>query len=149
MSLNQKITEDLTSAMKAKDSLRVSCLRMLKTALKNMQVQKGRELEDEEIKAVISSFIRKGKEAIKEFKNGGREDLALKEEQEIEIFYGYLPKQLTQDEIEQILKKSIASLSATSLKDLGKVMKEAMPRIKGQAQGKEVNEIAKKLLSSS
>ena len=83
MPLNQKIAEDLKDAIKAKDSVRTSCLRMLKTSLKNIQVDKGRDLEDEEINAAISSSVRKCKEAAKEFRKGGREDLALKEEQEI------------------------------------------------------------------
>lgn len=147
MSLNQKINEDLKGAMKAKDSVRVSCLRMLKTAAKNMQIEKGRELEDKEIEAVISSLVRKGKEAVKEFRNGGREELAAKEEQEIEIFYEYLPRQLTPEEIEKTLREVISELSATSPKDMGKVMKAAMTRMLGQAQGKEVSEIAGRLLS--
>jgi len=133
--------------MKAKDSVRVSCLRMLKTAAKNMQIEKGRELEDKEIEAVISSLVRKGKEAVKEFRNGGREELAAKEEQEIEIFYEYLPRQLTPEEIEKTLREVISELSATSPKDMGKVMKAAMTRMLGQAQGKEVSEIAGRLLS--
>jgi len=147
MSLDQKINEDLKHAMKASDSVRVSCLRMLKASLKNMQVEKGRKLEEEEIQAVISSLIRKGKEAIGEFRRGGREDLALKEEEEIRIFYEYLPQQLTPEEIEKTLREIIAEVSATSSKDLGKVMKVAMFRMAGQAQGKEVSEIARKLLS--
>ena len=147
MSQNQKINEDLKDAMKAKESVRVSCLRMLKTAAKNMQIEKGRELEDKEIEAVLSSLIRKGKEAVKEFRNGGREELAAKEEQEIEIFYEYLPQQLTPEEIENTLREVISELSATSPKDMGKVMKAAMARMSGQAQGKEVSEIAGRLLS--
>ena len=147
MSLNQKINEDLKDAMKAKDSVRVSCLRMLKTAAKNMQIEKGRELEDKEIEAAVSSLIRKGKEAVKEFRNGGREELAVKEEQEIEIFYEYLPRQLTPEEIEKTLRVVISELSAESPKDMGKVMKAAMARMSGQAQGKEVSEIAGRLLS--
>jgi uncharacterized protein YqeY len=147
MSLDQKINEDLKHAMKANDSVRVSCLRMLKSALKNMQVEKGRKLEEEEIQTVISSLIRKGKEAIGEFRRGGREDLALKEEEEIRIFYEYLPQQLTPEEIEKTLREIIAEVSAKSSKDLGKVMKVAMFRMAGQAQGKEVSEIARKLLS--
>jgi len=146
MPLNQKIIEDLKVSMKARDEARTSCLRMLKTALKNLQVDKGRELEDEEIQATISSLVRKSKEAVTEFRKGGREDLALKEEKEIEILYGYLPQQLTPEEIEKILSDIIQELSASS-KDLGKVMKAAMARMAGQAQGKQVNEIARKLLT--
>ena len=133
--------------MKAKDSARVSCLRMLKTSLKNMQVEKKRELTDEEIHAIISSSIRKCKEAVGEFIKGGREDLALKEKQEIKILYEYLPRQLNPEEIEKTLKEIISELAATSPRDLGMVMKTTMTRIAGQAQGKEVSEIAGKLLA--
>lgn len=147
MSLSQKIIEDLKKAMKAKDTTRVSCLRMLKTALKNKQVEKGRDLEDKEIQAVISSLVRKAKEAAKEFTEGNRPDLAAKEEGEIKIYYEYLPEQLTPADIEKILKEVISESSATGMKDLGTVMKAAMSRMGGQAQGKEVNEIARKLLS--
>jgi len=147
MSLVQKITEDLKKAMKAKDGKRTSCLRMLKTSLKNKQVEVGHELSDEETVAIISSSIRKNKEASKEFVQGGREDLAAKEEEEIKILYGYLPEQLTPEDIEKSLKEIISELSADSLKDMGKVMKVAMSRMTGKAQGREVNEIAKKLLS--
>lgn len=147
MSLTKKIIEDLKEAMKAKDEIRVSCLRMLKTSLKNMQIEKGRELKDDEIQSVISSQIRKGKEAAKEFRQGNREELAAKEEKEVEIFYSYLPKQLESNEIKRILEETISELSAEGLKDLGKVMKAAMARMAGKVQGREVNEIAKRLLS--
>ena len=147
MSLSQKIIEDLKKAMKAKDTTRVSCLRMLKTALKNKQVEKGRDLEDKEIQAAISSLVRKAKEAAKEFTEGNRPDLAAKEEGEIKIYYEYLPEQLTPADIEKILKEVITESSAAGMKDLGTVMKAAMSRMGGQAQGKEVNEIARKLLS--
>lgn len=147
MSLSQKIIDDLIQAMKAKDASRISCLRMLKSAMKNKQVEKGDELEDQEIQNVISSLIRKGQEAAKEFRAGERPDLASKEEEEIKIFYGYLPEQLTPADIEKNLKEIISEISATGPKDLGKVMKAAMARMAGKAQGKEVNEIARRLLS--
>ena len=147
MSLDEKIVEDLKKAMKEKDTLRLSCLRMLKTALKNLQVEKQRNLKDEEIQSVISSLIKKGKESAKEFRNAGREDLALKEEAEVAIFYDYLPRQLTPEDMEKILREIISELSAEKPSDLGKVMKMAMSRMAGKAQGKEVNEIAKRLLA--
>jgi len=146
MPLASRITEDLKNAIKTRDELRVSCLRMLKASVKNEQVRKGHELNEEEIKGVISSLIGKGKEAIYEFRQGNREDLAQKEEQEVEIFFGYLPVQLTAAEIEETLRGIIAELSANSLKDLGTVMKLAMERMAGRAQGKEVNEITRRLL---
>jgi hypothetical protein len=147
MSLAEKITEDLKQAMKDRDELRLSCLRMLKAAVKNKQVEKGRSLKDEEIQSVISSYIRKNEEAAKEYRKGGREELADKEEKESKILYDYLPKQLGSAELEQILRDTISELSAEGIKDLGKVMKTAMTRIAGKAQGGEVNKIAKKLLS--
>jgi uncharacterized protein YqeY len=147
MSLKEKINEDFKDALKSKEALRVSCLRMLKSSLKNMEVEKGRRLKDEEIQAIISSLIRKGNEAVQEFKKGGRDDLVGKEEQEIKILYGYLPQQLSPKDIEKVLKEIISELDVTDPKDLGKVMKVAMARMTGQAQGKEVNEIARRLLS--
>jgi hypothetical protein len=146
MSLHRKITDDLKAAMKARDEVRVSCLRMIKASLKNLQVEKGRELEEEEILATISSAVRKAQEAIEEFRKGGREDLALKEEQEIKIYQSYLPQQLSSEAIEEILREIIDELSAKTSRDIGKVMKAAMNKMAGQAQGKEVNEIARKLL---
>ncbi len=147
MPIEEKITNDLKAAMKAKDEMRLSCLRLLKTSIKHKQVEKGEELKDEDIEAIISSAIRKGKEAAQEFNKGNREDLAAKEEAEIKILYDYMPKQLDSVEIEKIIKEIITELSIDSPKDLGKVMKAAMVRMAGKAQGKEVNEIARRLLS--
>ena len=147
MPLVEKIANELKEAMKARDEFRTSCLRMAKTALKNEQVARGHELNDEEAQAVLLTLIRKGQDAAKEFRAGNRESMALKEEREVGIFYEYLPKQLGTDEIERILKEVIAEVSAQGPKDLGKVMKAVMPRVAGKAQGKEVNEIARRLLS--
>lgn len=147
MPIEEKITNDLKTAMKAKDELRVSCLRLLKTSIKHKQVEKGEKPNDEEIEAIISSSIRKGQEAAKEFSKGNREDLAAKEEAEIKILYEYMPEQLNSVEIEKIIKEIITELSISSPQDLGKVMKAAMARMSGKAQGKEVNEIARRLLS--
>jgi len=146
MSLSLKIIKDLKVAMKAKDSIRVSCLRMLIASLKNLQIEKRQELNDDEIKKTISSSVRKCKEALEEFRKAGREDLAIKEEQEIQILYEYLPRQLTPEEIEKTLQEIISELSAESSKDMGNVMKVAMARMSGMVQGKEVSEIARKLL---
>ena len=147
MPIEEKITNDLKAAMKAKDEMRLSCLRLLKTSIKHKQVEKGEELKDEDIEAIISSAIRKGQEAAQEFNKGNREDLAAKEEAEIKILYDYMPKQLDSVEIEKIIKEIITELSIDSPKDLGKVMKAAMVRMAGKAQGKEVSEIARRLLS--
>ena len=129
MSLSQRITAELKEAIKTKDAPRVSCMRMLKASLKNKQVEKGSDLEDKEIENVVSSLIRKGQEAAKEFREGGRLDLAEKEEEEVKIFYEFLPEQLDSAEIEKRIKEIISELSATGSEDLGRVMKAAMAQM--------------------
>jgi len=133
--------------MKAKDELRLSCLRVLKAGVTNEQGRRTEPLNDEDVQAVIQSLIRKGQEAAVEFRKGLREDMAAKEEKEVKILSGYLPNQLAPVEIEKALQEIIAEVSASGPKDLGKVMKAAMGRLSGKVQGKEVNEIAKRLLS--
>ena len=145
--LVEKIAQDLTDAIKAKDELRLSCLRVLKAAVTNEQGRRTQPLKEEDVQAVIQSLIRKGQEAAVEFRKGHREDMAAKEEGEVKILSGYLPQQLAPAEIEKALKEIIAEVSASGPKDLGKVMKAAMGRLSGKVQGKEVNEIAKRLLS--
>lgn len=148
MNLIEQITIDLREALKTKDTLRASCLRMLKAAVTNKEVEKGRgSLKDEDIQSVISSMIRRSKEAIEGFRQGNREDLVSKEEAELKILSQYLPVQLSPAEIEKTIKEVMVELSANGVKDLGKLMKAAMARLGGKAQGKEVNEIAKRLLS--
>lgn len=145
-SLVEKIAQDLKQALKSKDEARLSCLRVLKAAVTNEQGRRTEPLKDEEVQSVIQSLIRKGQEAAAEFRKGHREDMAAKEEAEVKIFSGYLPQQLAPSEIEGVLKEIIAEVSASGPKDLGKVMKAAMGRLAGKVQGKEVNEIAKRLL---
>ncbi|MBN1627284.1 MAG: GatB/YqeY domain-containing protein [Deltaproteobacteria bacterium] len=146
MTLEEQINEDMKNAMKSKDESRLSCIRFLKAAIKNRQVEKRDKLDDDEICSIISSLIRRATDSVKEFRQGGREDLAAKEEKEIEIMSRYLPKQLSTEEIEAILSETVSELSARGPKDLGKVMKAAMVKMAGRAQGREVNEIAKRLL---
>lgn len=145
--LVEKITQDLKDAIKTKDERRLSCLRVLKAAVTNEQGRRTQPLKDEDVLAVIQSLVRKGQEAVVEFRKGHREDMAAKEEAEVKILSGYLPQQLSPAEIEKVLKEIIAEGSASGPKDLGKVMKAAMGRLAGKVQGKEVNEIAKRLLS--
>jgi len=147
MTLYDDIIKDLTNAMKGRDALRLSVLRGLKTAIKNKQVELRHELNDDQIRGVISSEIKKRKEAIEVFNQGSRPDLADKEEAELKILSGYLPPQLSEEEIKGILANVIEELSASGPKDLGKVMKLAMPRLAGKADGREVNQLARELLS--
>lgn len=147
MPLNEKLLDDLKEAMKTKDPQRLSCLRMLKTALKNKQVEKMAPLDETEFQAVVSSMVRKCKEAFEEFTKAGRPDLAEKEAAEVEILREYLPAQLTQEQVEKTVAQIIAELGAAGPGDLGKVMKAAMARMAGRAQGNDVSAAAKKLLS--
>jgi uncharacterized protein YqeY len=147
MSLYDDIIHDLTSAIKGRDTLRLSVLRGLKTSIKNKQVELRQELDEDQIRGVISSEIKKRKEAIEVFNQGSRPDLANKEEAELEILSGYLPPQLSGEEIKEILANVIEELSASGPKDLGRVMKSAMPRLAGRADGREVNQLARELLS--
>ena len=147
MSFNEKLLGDLKEAMKAKDATRLSCLRMLKAALKNREVEKMGPLDENEFQTVVSSLVRKCRESIEEFTKAGRPDLAEKESAELEILHQYLPEQLTPDQIEEKTGEIITELGATGIKDLGKVMKAAMARMAGRAQGSDVNAAAKKLLT--
>jgi hypothetical protein len=148
MELKRRINGDLTAAMKKRDRVRTDCLRMLKTGVKNMEIEKGRELEDAEIQVVVASMIKKGKEAIQDFRKATRTDLVEKEEAQVRVLYEYLPEQLEPEDIEAVLKQVIAEVGAEGPRDLGKVMKAAMAKMAGKAPGREVSETAKRLLSA-
>jgi len=135
--------------MKAREAVRRDCLRMLKTAVKNREIEERRELDEQEIQSIISSQIKKRKEAIRDFQKGHREDLIEKEEAEIQFLLEYLPKQMSPGEIEAVLMDILSNTEAKGPKDLGKVMKEAMANMAGKAEGKTVSEIAKRLLTAS
>ena len=147
MSLYDDIIHDLTSAIKGRDTLRLSVLRGLKTAIKNKQVELRQELNEDQIRGVISSEIKKRKEAIEVFNQGSRPDLVDKEEAELKILSGYLPPQLSSEEIKEVLANVIEEVSASGPNDLGRVMKSAMPKLAGRADGREVNQLARELLN--
>jgi uncharacterized protein YqeY len=146
MSLLQKLDDDLKRALKASDSLKVSVLRLTKAALKNKQIDKGEELSDDEIISTLSTLSKQRRESIELFSKGGREDLAEKERQELAILQSYLPKQLTAEELDAKITEAIKESSASGLKEIGKVMRLVMQRVKGTADGKIVNQRVKELL---
>jgi uncharacterized protein YqeY len=146
MSLLQKLDDDLKTALKSSENLKVSVLRMAKAALKNRQIDKGGELSDEDVLSILSSLSKQRRESIEQFSKGGREDLAEKERQELSILQSYLPKQLSMDELDKIIVEAIQESSAAGIKDMGKVMRVVMSRIKGSADGKTVNNRVKELL---
>lgn len=148
MSLLKRIDEDLKVAMKSSDAVRVSVLRMAKAAIKNVQIEKSRELSDEEILSVLSSMGKQRRESIEQFSKAGREDLAGIERQELSILQSYMPAQLSLEEVEKFIVEAIQESAAKSEADMGKVMKVLMPKIKGLADGKWVNTRVKELLAS-
>lgn len=148
MSLKEKIAEDLKEAMKGKDILRVNTLRMIIAAIKNYEVEKMKQASDDDVMVVLTKEAKRRKEAIEEYEKYGRSDLAEKEKRELEIIESYLPKQLTEEEIREIVMKTIEEVGATSIRDLGKVMGAVMPKLKGKADGKLVNNIVREMLES-
>ncbi len=141
MSLVERVDKDLVAAMKVKEELRLSVLRMMKTALKLKQTESGQPLGDAEAIAVLRTLVKQRHESAEQFRKGGREELAQKEEAEIKIVEGYLPAAATDEEIEAAVASAITETGAVTAKDLGKVMKAAMAKLAGRnVDGKRVNE---------
>jgi uncharacterized protein YqeY len=147
MSLEESLVEEMKQAMKSNDKLRLSTIRMIRSALKNKEIELRKKLEDEDIVKVIQVMVRKGEEAVEQFQAGGRMDLVEKEKREIEILKSFLPQPLNQEEILKIIDQSIQETQASSPKDMGKVMKAVMPKIGGKADGKLINQLVKERLS--
>ena len=165
MTLKEKIFSQLNQSLKKGEELTTSVLRMLSAVIVNKEKEKRykltkaepgltekelvkkSELGDEEIIEIISSEIKKRKEASSEFEKGKRMDLAEKEKKEIEILKKYLPEQLSEEEIKRLVKEAIAKTGAIELKDMGKVMQELMPKVKGKTEGGKVSKIVKELLT--
>ncbi len=147
MALKERFEEDLKKGMKEKNEALVRALRMLKTAIRHAEVEKGGPLSDEGIVNVIRKLIRQRKESIEAFLKGGRNDLAEKEMEELKILESYAPPEMEDKDIENAVMEIIKKIGASSPSDIGKVMKEAMKELKGKADGGRVREIAEKLLS--
>jgi len=147
MSLEERLIEEMKGAMKSSDRLRLSTIRMIRSALKNKEIEIRKTLEDEDVVKVIQAMVRKGEESVEQFQTGGRTDLVEKEKKEIEILKSFLPQPLSQDQILKIIDQSIQETQASSLKDIGKVMKSVMPKIGGKADGKLINQLVKERLS--
>ena len=146
MQFSEKLSDDYKEALKAGDKSRVSILRMIKAAVKNKEIEKGSSLTDDEIYAILRSFVKRASESIEQFSKAGRTDLAEKEKEELLIMRGYLPRQLGEDEIRKLVKEVISETGASGMKDMGKVMKAVMAKTKGQVDGRLVNTIVKETL---
>jgi uncharacterized protein YqeY len=147
MTLTERVTADLADAMRAKDANRLVALRMLKTALTNKSIEKGRELDGAEGLQVISTLIKQRRDSIEQFEKGGRRDLAEKEAAEIVVLESYLPPPVTEEELTRIVAEAVEETGASSPKDMGKVMKAVMSRLAGRVtDGRTVSELVKRRL---
>ena len=149
MSLKDKLTEDMKQAMKDKEAgkLRLSVIRMVRAAIKNVEIDTKAELAEEDVIAIVAKEVKMRRDSMEEFKKGQRDDLVAQLEQEIEVLLPYLPQQLTEAEVREIVTEAVAITGATSSKDMGKVMAVLMPKVKGRADGKLVNNIVRELLN--
>ena len=149
MSMNDQVGADIAAAMKARDASRLSALRMLKAAVMNKSVEKGRDLDDAEVLQVVASLVKQRRDSIEQFTNAGRTDLVDKETAELTVLQAYLPAAATPEEINAAVAEAIAETGASSPKDMGKVMKAVMPKLAGKnADGKAVNEAVRRTLGA-
>ncbi len=146
MNLKEQLKADLKDAMRAKEIVKRDSIRSINTMIKQIEVDERKDMNDEEVIVLIQKGIKTRTESISQYKSAGREDLVEKEQAEIDIFSVYLPKQLTDDELESIIKAIIKEVGASSMKDIGKVMNPAKAKIGGGADGKRINEMVKKCL---
>ncbi len=147
MALKERIEADLKAAMKDKDAERLSVVRMLKSAVKYRVIEVMKPLDDAGVQGVIASEIKRRRDSVEQYRAGKREDLATKEEREIAVLQGYLPQQLSAEELEQKVVAAIGSVGAKGPKDMGAVMKALLPEVQGRAEGKAVSDLVKKKLS--
>ena len=150
MNLTKQIVADLTAAMKAQDANRTSTLRMVKSAMMNRQIEKGSELDDDDMQKLLRSLVKQRRDSIEQYEKAGRQELVDKEKAEIDVIETYLPQAASQEEVEQAVTAAIAETGATSMRDMGKVMKAAQAALAGKnADGKLVSEVVKAKLATA
>jgi uncharacterized protein YqeY len=147
MSLNDQLTSDMKEAMKARQAERLGTIRQLRSAIKNKEIEQGSALNDDAIIAVIGTQVKQRREAAQMYSENGRPELAAKEEAELKVLQQYLPAQLNEAEVRDIVIAVIADVGATSARDMGKVMPQVMARTKGAAEGKLVNQLVRECLA--
>lgn len=146
MSLKEKLQEDLKSSMKNKDTIKKSVITMIRAAIKQYEVDNRIELSDEGIIDIISKQLKQRNDSLLEFEKAQRDDLIEETKSEIQVLKEYLPQQLSEEELEKIVKETIAQVGATSMKDMGKIMVAIKPKTAGRADGRKINELVKKNL---
>ena len=147
MALKEQLDADLKAAMREKDALKLSVVRMLKSAVKYREIELMKPLDDAGVLAVIGSEIKRRRDSVEQYRAGNRQDLVDKEEAEIRILQGYLPQQLTEDELRAKVDAAVASVGAKGPKDMGAVMMALLPEVQGRAEGKTVSEMVKARLA--
>lgn len=147
MSLSERLNDDMKQAMKDQNKFRLSVLRMIRSSIKNLEIERRRPLDDQEVLDILNRELKQRKESLQEFEKAGRNDLADTLKAEIEIIAEYMPKPLSEQELESIVKQTIAEVGASSKADMGKVMGALMPKVKGRADGKLVNQLVQQLLA--
>jgi uncharacterized protein YqeY len=148
MSVMERLDQDMKQAMKDKAALKLSVIRMVKAAIKNEEINKGGQLSEDDVLTILTRELKQRRDSLQEFEKAGREDLAAKTREEMDILVSYLPAQLSEDEIRQIVREAIAATGAASKKELGKVMGAIMPKVKGKADGSLVQKIVSEELPS-
>lgn len=146
MSLKQKLQEDLKSSMKNKDNTRKSVVTLIRASIKQYEVDNRVELGDAEITDLIAKLLKQTRDSLGEFKKANRDDLVSQAEAEIEVLKEYLPQQLSEEELNEIVISTISEVGATSMKDMKNIMSSIMPKVKGRADGKLINELVRKNL---
>jgi len=149
MTLKERIDQNMRMAQKSGEKLKLSLTRLLKSDIRYKEIDKGKELSDEEVLEVLTSAAKKHRDSIEQFRKGGREDLAKQEEDELKLILGYMPEQLNAEEIGKLVEEAITEVGAECEKDMGKVMKALMPRVKGKADGKAVSLLVSSRLKSA
>jgi len=147
MDINTKLNGEMVAAAKSQDKIRLSAVRMIKSTLHNKEISLMRPLNEAEVLQVLSSMIKQRKDSIEQFAKGGRKDLVEKEEAELKVIQEFMPAQMSEEEVDAIIKKTIEEAGAVSVKDMGKVMKMVVPKLTGVADGKIVSEKVKAFLS--
>jgi uncharacterized protein YqeY len=147
MGLEERLVEEMKQAMKSNDKTKLSTIRMIRSTVKNKEIDLRKPLDDDAILRVIQGMVKKSEESIEQFKAGGRMDLVEKETKEIEIMKSFLPQPLSREEVLKVIDQTIEETKASSLKDLGKVMKTVMPKLGGKVDGALVNQLVKERLS--
>ncbi|MBA4547757.1 GatB/YqeY domain-containing protein [Thermoactinomyces intermedius] len=146
MSLTNQLDQEMKMALKNKDKQKLSTIRMLKSAIKKEEIDKKRPLNDDEIISVIMREVKQRKDSLAEYKAAGRDDLAEKEQAEIDILSAYLPEQMSEEELKALVQQVIEEVGAGSKADMGKVMSAIMPKVKGRAEGRLVNRLVQEAL---